>query len=115
MKNIHCNRRQLLRYALLSTAAIPAGSLLLSTPTLAQDKPKRTRLSEDTPGAIKLGYKHDTNEVDDSVYTRHKVSQRCKNCRISRGPKEEWRGCGRFPGKLVNANGWCKSWTGRSK
>jgi hypothetical protein len=23
---------------------------------------------------------------------------------------DEWRPCNVFPGKLVNANGWCKVW-----
>ncbi|NCC29819.1 MAG: iron permease, partial [Gammaproteobacteria bacterium] len=24
---------------------------------------------------------------------------------------EEWHGCSLFPGKLINVNGWCASWT----
>jgi hypothetical protein len=26
------------------------------------------------------------------------------------GDSGEWRGCTAFPGKLVNAKGWCSAW-----
>ena len=35
----------------------------------------------------------------------------CKNCQLYTGEADaEWGPCAIFPGKLVNAEGWCKSW-----
>jgi hypothetical protein len=31
--------------------------------------------------------------------------------REAAGATEEWHGCSLFPGKLINVNGWCASWT----
>jgi len=35
----------------------------------------------------------------------------CSNCALIQGNDgDEWRPCQIFPGKLVNANGWCSVW-----
>jgi hypothetical protein len=40
-----------------------------------------------------------------------KPSSHCANCVQLTGKEgDEWRPCNIFPGKLVNANGWCKVW-----
>ena len=37
---------------------------------------------------------------------------RCDNCLQLQGKAgDAYRPCGLFPGKLVSAGGWCKSWT----
>lgn len=36
--------------------------------------------------------------------------QKCNNCQLFTGGDAAWGGCGIFPGKEVNAQGWCKSW-----
>ncbi|MEF1220553.1 high-potential iron-sulfur protein [Photobacterium damselae] len=35
----------------------------------------------------------------------------CANCALIQGKDgDEWRPCAIFPGKLVNANGWCSAY-----
>jgi hypothetical protein len=40
--------------------------------------------------------------------------QFCHNCRFVQTNSGDWRPCQIFPGKVVNANGWCSSWMQRS-
>lgn len=84
-------------------AAAPAGS--------ATDLPK---LSPDDPQAKALGYKHDAGEVDQSAYPRYEAGQLCSNCALFQGDEgDEWAGCSIFPGRAVNANGWCSAYVAR--
>jgi hypothetical protein len=74
----------------------------------AADLPK---LSEDDPTAKALGYKHDTNAVDQAKFPNHKPDQHCANCKLVQGEAQDgWIRCQLFPGKLVNTNGWCAGW-----
>ncbi|MBT8100786.1 MAG: high-potential iron-sulfur protein, partial [Gammaproteobacteria bacterium] len=39
------------------------------------------------------------------------AEQTCANCALIQGNDgDEWRPCQIFPGKVVNANGWCSVW-----
>lgn len=78
---------------------------------LGEAQAQLPRLEETDPLAAALGYRHDTNAVDQSKYPNHKPDQRCDNCNLIQGAAgDEWRPCAIFPGKLVNANGWCTAW-----
>ncbi|WP_037055224.1 high-potential iron-sulfur protein [Rheinheimera baltica] len=45
------------------------------------------------------------------VHKSAKEGQNCSNCILLQGNAgEAWRPCGVFPGKLVNAEGWCAAW-----
>ncbi|MEE4296076.1 MAG: high-potential iron-sulfur protein [Wenzhouxiangella sp.] len=62
--------------------------------------------------AQSLGYKHDASEVDAARYPNRDPSHNCANCILYQGAAgEEWGGCPLFPGKVVNAKGWCSSYT----
>jgi len=64
----------------------------------AQDLPN---LSEDDPTAQSLKY------VNKSATD----GQTCANCALVQGADgDEWRPCQIFPGKNVNAAGWCSVW-----
>ncbi len=41
------------------------------------------------------------------------AEQHCSNCALAQG-EGEWVGCAIFPGKAVNANGWCTGWVPRA-
>ena len=59
------------------------------------------RLTEDDPTAQSLKYVH-SSTTD---------GQTCANCALIQGNDgDEWRPCQIFPGKLVNAAGWCSVW-----
>jgi hypothetical protein len=86
--------------ALLSLAApLRAGS--------AQAQPL-PRLAEDDPLAQKLGYHHSSARVDRRKFANHRRGQDCDDCVHYKGkPREPWGPCDLFPGKSVNAKGWC--------
>ncbi len=66
----------------------------------------------DDPTAQALGYKHDVANVDTEKYPAYRAGQACANCTLYQGASgDTWGGCQLFPGKLVNANGWCSGYT----
>lgn len=108
MNDHRLSRRNFLRQAALT---LPAGALLMNAPRLrAQDLPK---LEESDPTAQALLYVHDAGKVDASnpMAARYEAGQMCSNCAQIQGEAgADWRPCGIFPGKLVNAGGWCSVW-----
>jgi len=74
----------------------------------AQDMPK---LAEDDPMAQAMKYVHDSSTVDPASRPNSAPEQLCSNCALVQGAEgEQWRPCQIFPGKLVNADGWCSVW-----
>ncbi|HNP36878.1 MAG TPA: high-potential iron-sulfur protein [Woeseiaceae bacterium] len=68
-------------------------------------------LTEDDPMAKAMKYTHDFSTVDPATRTNPAEEQHCANCALVQGNDgEEWRPCQIFPGKLVNADGWCSVW-----
>ena len=74
----------------------------------AQDLPQ---LAEDDPLAMAMKYVHDASTVDPSTRANPAAEQNCANCALIQGNDgDEWRPCQIFPGKVVNADGWCSVW-----
>ncbi len=74
----------------------------------AQDMPK---VEETGPMAQAMKYVHDASTVDAASRANPAAEQNCVNCALVQGADgEAWRPCQIFPGKLVNANGWCTVW-----
>lgn len=66
------------------------------------------RLEESDPQAKSLAYVHDATTVDASKYPQYSEGNVCENCALYTGEAgAEWGPCSIFPGKLVNAQGWC--------
>lgn len=66
------------------------------------------------PTAIALKYKSDAAKADRAAAARPgkpPAEQHCANSRFLQGAEGAWRPCQLFPGKSVNENGWCTSWT----
>lgn len=74
---------------------------------VAQDMPK---IEESDPIAQSLKYVHDASTVDPASRANPAADQNCANCALIQGDSGEWRPCQIFPGKLVNADGWCSVW-----
>jgi len=94
--------------------ALPAGAVVLQNDALAGDLPQ---LDPSDPTAKALVYVHDAADVDTSnpLAARFEAGQDCANCAQIQGEEgAEWRPCGIFPGKSVNAKGWCSVWVGKS-
>ena len=91
------SRRRFLTIAGAGVAALPLAGLVRVQTVGAGEMPK---LSPDDPTAKALGYIHASTMAD----------QKCNNCNFWQGGDAQWGGCTLFPGKDVNAQGWCKSW-----
>jgi len=98
MINKELNRRNFMK---LSGVAA-AGMVLIPACNLEAAEAPAAKLSPDDPQAKALGYA-DKTPVAGST---------CSNCMQSKGEAgAQWLGCNIFPGKQVNAGGWCKVWS----
>lgn len=98
-------RREFMQMSAVAAAACFAGTI---RPTQAGDLPQ---LSEDDPMAQSMKYTHDASSVDPATRTNPAADQTCANCALVQGNGgEAWLPCQIFPGKVVNANGWCTVW-----
>lgn len=96
MKSV--NRRDFLKLSGTSIIGLTLGGVALKTH--AQEK-----LAIDDPTAVALKYVHDS-KVDGA---------NCANCMYIQGEAgAQWRPCAIFPGKVVNAKGWCSAWLKKS-
>jgi len=95
------------------SAVAAAGYLAVpSREALADDLP---HLSPDDPMASAMHYTDDSSTVDPSMHTNPAPNQHCASCALIQGNDgDEWRPCQIFPGKAVNANGWCSAWAPKS-
>jgi len=96
----------------LKTFAL-AGGTLLSLPAMrsATAADAMPHITANDPVAMALSYFEDASKVDVKKFPTYKPDQKCSNCMQLQGKAgDAWRPCNLFPGKLVNANGWCKVW-----
>lgn len=105
--SIDKKRRRALALAAASVVAVPLASLATRGTAVAGELP---HLSEDDPTAKALNYVHDAANAPAG---KRKNGTYCKNCNLVQGKEGTWRGCSIFPGKAVNADGWCAGWVGR--
>jgi hypothetical protein len=91
------------------SAAAAAGCMVTPVrPVFATDLPQ---LSEDDPMAKSMKYTHDASTVDPASRTNPAEVQNCANCALVPGGETgTWVPCQIFPGKVVNAKGWCSVW-----
>lgn len=103
-KDIESRRRFLKAAAGTAAVAVVAGGML---PHLARaaDLP---HVSESDPTAKALGYVENASKTTDN---KHKAGDDCANCQFYTGGATGYGPCQLFPGKSVNAKGWCVSHT----
>lgn len=101
-KDIESRRRFLKAAAGTAAAAVVAGGVL---PRFARaaDLP---HVSESDPTAKALGYVEDASKTTDP---KHHAGNNCANCQFYSGGPTGYGPCQLFPGKSVNAKGWCVS------
>ncbi|MDH3374101.1 MAG: high-potential iron-sulfur protein [Gammaproteobacteria bacterium] len=98
-------RRKFIQLSALAAAGCMANS---GRQVFAQDLPQVT---EDDPMAAAMKYTHDASTVDPGSRSKPDAEQNCANCALVQGNDgDTWRPCQIFPGKTVNANGWCTVW-----
>jgi hypothetical protein len=96
------SRRSFLTTVGKGVITISFGSLTIHGIAVAADMPK---VDLEDPTAKALEYVH--NSAD--------ANQLCQGCQLyTDAASAEWGPCAIFPGKLVSARGWCKSWVKRA-
>lgn len=96
-------RRQFLKMtmALTATAAMAGFTGLVR----AADE---QHVTDADPTAKVLGYVEDATTTKSPLY---KAGTTCSTCQFYAGPAAGYGSCQLFPGKVVNAKGWCTSYT----
>lgn len=71
----------------------------------------QARLDEKDPQAVALGYVADSARADAKKFPKHDNAQLCNGCALWQSkPADPQGNCALFPGKQVNAKGWCSAW-----
>jgi hypothetical protein len=95
------------------TLALGAGALARANASHAAEN--QPHVSPSDPTAMALAYTDDASKVDRKQNGNYQPGQKCGNCLQLQGAEGAiWRPCSLFPGKLVNANGWCRVWVKKS-
>jgi hypothetical protein len=70
------------------------------------------KVNEKDSMAAALGYVSDARRVDPKANPAYKPGATCANCSWYQGKAGDPAGgpCSFFPGKSVDANGWCRMW-----
>lgn len=96
------SRRRLLKRVMLGVALIP----FVEFPWHAATAADLPLVTPDDPTAKALKYVSDASKA-----TGAKPGSKCANCSNYQGAAGSAQGgCLLFPGKAVNASGWCSSW-----
>jgi hypothetical protein len=113
-KPVSQSRRDAVKVMLGTAVAIPMINLIgFGT---ARAAAPANAVAADDPTAIALKYNQDSTKsgrIDAARPGAPADQQHCLTCMFMLADQgdAEWKGCSLFPGKLINANGWCSSWT----
>ena len=61
------------------------------------------------PTAAGLGFVTDATKADKAKFPTYAAGNTCANCNFYQGAAAAWGPCQLFPGKAVNAKGWCSA------
>jgi High potential iron-sulfur protein len=101
-------RRTLIKAALIGAWVPAAGIGVLREVEAAAALPV---LDPNEPTAKALGYVVDATKVDARANATYKPGQSCGNCVQFQGKAaDKTAACPIYPGKQVQASGWCKVW-----
>lgn len=106
------SRRDAMKLVLGGLATVPLMNLVGMAAAHAEDLPHVDPATDPTAQALK--YHEDATQADRAGTARPgkpPEEQHCANCQFVLADAGEWRPCSLFPGKAVNENGWCASWT----
>ena len=59
--------------------------------------------------ARSMGFRLNTEEVDQAKYARHTAEQHCQSCQLWNGGDKDFGNCSFFDGAITPKNGWCKN------
>jgi len=115
-------KKNLTRREALASLGLVAGTLVIASGADAADPKPAAGAQPAAPAtgalphvvatdplAVALSYHESAKKVEAAKFPTYKPEQKCANCLQVKGADgEAWRPCNLFPGKLVNAEGWCK-------
>ena len=94
------------RRIFIQRLAAASGALVLPLVADAEEE----RVTEADPYAKSMGFKLDTNTVDQAKYPRHDATQHCAVCQLYSGaPGAALGPCSFYGGRLVAPTGWCRN------
>ena len=111
-KPMNTSRRNAMKVMLGGLATVPLMNLVGIAAAQAEDLPHVDPATDPTAQALK--YVADATQADRAAAARPgkpPEEQHCANCQFVLADAGEWRPCSLFPGKAVDENGWCASWT----
>ena len=105
-QEMDCSRR---RFFVGAGAALGAAALasVLPRSARADDLP---HLATTDPTAQALNYTEDASKVDKAKAAAYVAGSSCANCNFFQGGSAAYGPCQLFPGKAVNAKGWCSGY-----
>jgi hypothetical protein len=99
----------MLSVALVAGGAVTVG-LLAAAETRAAPGTAPAKVDEKESTAVALGYVSDAKHVDEKASPTFRAGASCSSCSWYQGKAGDPAGgpCTFFPGKNVDANGWCR-------
>jgi hypothetical protein len=87
-------------------------SLFAGSALAGEAQPAQPKVDEKESVAAALGYVSDARHVDTKASPTYQAGSTCSNCSWYQGKAGDPAGgpCTFFPGKNVDANGWCRMW-----
>jgi len=110
MSEMNKSRRDAVKLMLGGLAAVPVLNLVGMTSVQAAELPHVDEANDPTAKALKYVADATKAQRADKAGTPG-ANQKCSNCQFLQAGEGDWRPCSLFPGKAVNVNGWCASWT----
>ena len=102
-------RRDVLKAGSIMLVSLAAMSRAVHSHAQAKGK-ELPHVAENDPQAAALGYRNDAKQVDAKKYPNYRLGVDCDDCVQYEGKKgQAWGPCKIFPGKAVNAKGWCSA------
>jgi hypothetical protein len=105
--------RRISRRAVVSAASAVLGLCLTRGASAAEPAAAANKVNEKDSMAVALGYVADAKRVDTKTSPTYQPGSNCSGCSWYHGKAGDPAGgpCSFFPGRSVDANGWCRMWS----
>ena len=111
MSKISTSRRDFIRSLALGAAVLPWAKSFA-----ASAAPALPHLAITDPAAQSLGYIENAAKLDPAKESAFKKGSKCSQCTLYQGAQASggYAPCAVFPGKAVNAKGWCRAFAAKA-
>ena len=111
MSKISTSRRDFIRSLAIGIAVLPWAKSFGATAA-----PALPHLAVTDPAAKSLGYVENAAKLDPAKESAFKKGSKCSACALFQAAQASggYAPCAAFPGKAVNANGWCRAFAAKA-